>query len=149
MMRRSLLSRIASLPFLAVGVSQAQAQAPPKKLKIMMKERLGTRRSHPGCLSLRARTCACRSRPRLPDFPSCRDHFVASQVHGKRDLSSRLAAAQRDAPKGCGQTHPRLCLKRLLPGPCGHGNRPESMGRQVRQPGNFRLARGMGGPHHR
>src|SRR5258708_32468868 len=37
MMRRSLLSRLASLPFFALGATQAQAQAPPKKLKIMMK----------------------------------------------------------------------------------------------------------------
>jgi predicted peroxiredoxin len=41
MMRRSLLSRLASLPFFALGATQAQAQAPPKKLKIMMKSAWG------------------------------------------------------------------------------------------------------------
>jgi len=39
-MRRSLLSRFASLPFFALGASQAQA--PPKKLKIMMKSAWGS-----------------------------------------------------------------------------------------------------------
>jgi predicted peroxiredoxin len=42
MMRRSLLSRLASLPFFALGATQAQAQAPPKKLKIMMKSAWGS-----------------------------------------------------------------------------------------------------------
>jgi predicted peroxiredoxin len=43
MMRRSLLSRLASLPFFALGATQAQAQAqaPSKKLKIMMKSAWG------------------------------------------------------------------------------------------------------------
>ena len=41
-MRRSLLSRLASLPFFALGATQAQAQAPPKKLKIMMKSAWGS-----------------------------------------------------------------------------------------------------------
>jgi predicted peroxiredoxin len=39
MMRRLLLSRLASLPFFALGA--AKAQAPPKKLKIMMKSAWG------------------------------------------------------------------------------------------------------------
>ena len=42
MMRRSLLSRFASLPFFALGASQAQTQAPAKKLKIMMKSAWGS-----------------------------------------------------------------------------------------------------------
>ena len=43
MMRRSLLSRLASLPFFALCATQAQAQAqaPSKKLKIMMKSAWG------------------------------------------------------------------------------------------------------------
>jgi len=41
MMRRSLLSRLASLPFFALGAKQAQAEGPPKKLKIMMKSAWG------------------------------------------------------------------------------------------------------------
>ncbi|HLZ92271.1 MAG TPA: hypothetical protein VKQ28_11185 [Candidatus Acidoferrum sp.] len=40
MMRRLLLSRLASLPFFALGAGQAQA--PPKKLKIMMKSAWGS-----------------------------------------------------------------------------------------------------------
>ncbi len=40
-MRRSLLSRLASLPFFALGATQVQGQAPPKKLKIMMKSAWG------------------------------------------------------------------------------------------------------------
>jgi predicted peroxiredoxin len=39
MMRRLLLSRLASLPFFAMGASQGQA--PSKKLKIMMKSAWG------------------------------------------------------------------------------------------------------------
>jgi hypothetical protein len=39
MMRRLLLSRLASLPFFALGASKGQA--PPKKLKIMMKSAWG------------------------------------------------------------------------------------------------------------
>jgi predicted peroxiredoxin len=39
MMRRLLLSRLASLPFFAMGASQGQAQS--KKLKIMMKSAWG------------------------------------------------------------------------------------------------------------
>jgi predicted peroxiredoxin len=39
MVRRSLLSRLAGLPFFAFGASQAQA--PPKKLKVMMKSAWG------------------------------------------------------------------------------------------------------------
>ena len=42
MMRRSLLSRLASLPFFALGATQVQAQTPPKKLKIMMKSAWGS-----------------------------------------------------------------------------------------------------------
>jgi hypothetical protein len=38
MVRRSLLSRLAGLPFFALGASQAQA---PKKLKVMMKSAWG------------------------------------------------------------------------------------------------------------
>ncbi len=41
MMRRSLLSRLASFPFFALGATQAQVQAPTKKLKIMMKSAWG------------------------------------------------------------------------------------------------------------
>jgi len=41
MMRRSLLSRLASLPFFALGATQARAQAPSNKLKIMMKSAWG------------------------------------------------------------------------------------------------------------
>jgi len=57
MVRRLLLARLASLPFMAWSASRAQN--PPKKLKIMMKSAWGLRRSNEGCLSVRARTCAC------------------------------------------------------------------------------------------
>jgi predicted peroxiredoxin len=39
MVRRSLLSRLAGLPFFALGTSEAQT--PPKKLKVMMKSAWG------------------------------------------------------------------------------------------------------------
>jgi predicted peroxiredoxin len=41
MMRRSLLTRLASVPFFAVGATQAQTPTSPKKLKIMMKSAWG------------------------------------------------------------------------------------------------------------
>src|SRR5260370_41334303 len=41
MMRRSLLSRLASLPLFALGATPAHVQAPPKKLRIMMKSAWG------------------------------------------------------------------------------------------------------------
>ena len=40
-MRRSLLTRLASVPFFALGAPQAQTPASPKKLKIMMKSAWG------------------------------------------------------------------------------------------------------------
>jgi hypothetical protein len=72
MMRRLLLSRLASLPFFALGASKGQA--PPKKLKIMMKSAWG------------------------PDDPTRdlltgRGHLAAAKVHGKCDLAGGLAAA--------------------------------------------------------
>src|ERR1700747_3506589 len=41
MMRRSVLSRLARFPFFALGATQAQTPASPKKLKIMMKSAWG------------------------------------------------------------------------------------------------------------
>ena len=41
MMRRSLFSRLACLPFFTLGATHAQTQTPSKKLKIMMKSAWG------------------------------------------------------------------------------------------------------------
>jgi hypothetical protein len=128
------------------GFSGASAA---KKAEDHDEERLGTRRPNQGRFSFRAWARTCRSRARCADFPSGRGYFVASQVHGFSDFPGWLAPTQRNAPKSCRQAYPRFCLRRLLPGPWGHGNRSESMGSQVRQPGNLCLAGGVGRPHHR
>jgi hypothetical protein len=90
MMRRLLLSRLASLPFFALGASKAQA--PPKKLKIMMKSAWGpddpTRAAFPFAhglvLAEAGHDCA--------DLLTGRGHFAAAQVHGNCHIAGGLAA---------------------------------------------------------
>jgi hypothetical protein len=146
MARRTFLSQLVGLSFLALG---SKVQASKKPLRIMMKSAWGpddpTRAAFPLC----ARTSARRSWPRSTNLPSRWGHLLAPKVHGERDPPGGLAAVKRNARKGCRQTHTDLCLRNLLPGPWGHGNRLESMGSKIRKSRDLCLTRGMVRPNYR
>jgi hypothetical protein len=50
--------------------------------------------------------------------------------------------------QGCSETYSDLRLRSLLPGPWGHGNRLESMGRKIWKSGDLCLARGVVRPDY-
>src|SRR6266851_7778518 len=139
MMRRLLLSRLASLPFFAMGASQGQA--PSKKLRIMMKSAWGP------------------DDPTRAAFPFAHGLALAEAGHDVQifllaEATSLLRKSMVNAilPVGWPPLSETLdkvvarhipVLRCLLPGPWGHGNGFESVGSQIRQPGDLCLSGGM------
>jgi hypothetical protein len=146
MVRRKLLSQLACLPFFALGA--AKAQEPPKSskpLKIMMKSAWG---HDAGVFRVRAWSSIGRSWSRRADFPYWRSDLLDAQGHSQCCVACGLAPIERDARKSCGKTYSNLLLRGLLPRPWGDGNGFEGMGSKIWQPGDIRLAGGMGGSDH-
>ena len=113
-------------------------------------ECVGIGRPNEGVLPVRARAGAGRRRTRSADFPNWGSHLLDEKGDSERRDACRVATAERNARKGCSQTHPDLFLRGMLPCPWGYGNRPESMGSKVRQPCYIRITGGVGrSDHHR
>ena len=112
-------------------------------------ERVGTRRSDQGRVSFFARTGPCGSRTRCPDLPVGRSRLADAKGYRERDSAGGLAASERNARKAGRQTCSDFCLRSLLPGPWGLGNRFNSVGSEIWQPCCLRIAGRMVGPNHR
>ena len=126
-----------------MGAKAQEAPKTSKALKIMMKS-------------------ACESDdPTRASFPFAQGLALADAGHevqiflsGEATYLMRKAKVNAVMPVGwpplsetlekVGKTHLHLFLRGLLPYPWGHGNRPESMGSEIRQPCDIRLAGGMG-----
>src|SRR5580704_3585326 len=144
MARRQFLTQLIGLPFLASG--RASAQEAKKPLKIMMKSAWGpddpTRAAFPFAHGL----VLAEAGHEVQIFLLAEATSLDAKVDGERDSAGWLAAAERNARQGRGKTHSDLCLRSLLPGPWGHGNRLESMGSKIWESGDLCLARAVGGP---
>ena len=122
---------------LAASTSEAPAQTPSKKLKIMMRGGWGTDDPTRGSFVF-AHALA---------FADA-GHDVQIFLTGEATYLMRKATVDAVKPigwpplsemmeKNCGQTHSRLFLRGLLPGPWGHGSRPEQLGSEVGSPAIF------------
>lgn len=113
-----------------------------------VQERLGLGRSDQGGIPVPSWQRSRGSGPHGTDLSPGRSRVAHALLRRACRRAGRLAAARGGPDQGICEQDPDLRLRRVLTSAGNRGSRSDSMGSQIREPCDFRVARGVGRPNH-